>query len=279
MKILNCIIQFIQSIFGKQSNNEIDTNVEASDNQIVVDSGFESNVDDVQTESNQQDIDDRKPQIQRYDEEFKNFLVLIDNGHGINTSGKGSPYSLVGVKPELPYKEYEWAREIAVMIESELVKRGIKCERIVPEETDISLSERVRRVNTKCQLHGAQNTILISIHSNAAGGGSKWMTGRGWSAYTSKGKTNGDVLCEYIYKEAEKNFAGMKIRKDNSDGDSDMEENFYMLKNTKCPAVLSENFFHDNIEDVEFITSDIGKAAVVKTHVDGIIEYFKSKLQ
>ena len=50
-----------------------------------------------------------------------------------------------------------------------------------------------------------------------------------------------------------------------------------MLKKTKCPAVLSENFFHDNIEDVEFITSDLGKAAVVKTHVYGIIEYFKAK--
>jgi N-acetylmuramoyl-L-alanine amidase len=56
-----------------------------------------------------------------------------------------------------------------------------------------------------------------------------------------------------------------------------MEENFTMLKKTSCPAVLSENFFHDNIQDVEFITSDEGKAAVVKTHVDGIVEYFKNK--
>lgn len=273
MKIINCIINFIQSLFG--NNKTTTTDVNTDENVVIVDSGFES---DNTEQSNEQIQEPRKPQIQRYDNEFKKFHVLIDNGHGKNTSGKGSPYSLAGVKPELPYKEYAWAREIAVMIENELNKRGINCERIVPEETDITLAERVKRVNTRCTKYGAQNTILISIHSNAAGGGSKWMTGRGWSAYTSKGKTNGDVLCEYIYKEAEKNFAGMKIRKDKSDGDSDMEENFYILKNTKCPAVLSENFFHDNIEDVEFITSDIGKAAVVKTHVDGIIEYFKGKV-
>jgi N-acetylmuramoyl-L-alanine amidase len=28
-----------------------------------------------------------------------------------------------------------------------------------------------------------------------------------------------------------------------SDGDPDKEANLYVIKNTKCPAVLTENFF------------------------------------
>ena len=38
-------------------------------------------------------------------------------------------------------------------------------------------------------------------------------------------------------------FTLKKIRKDNSDGDPDKEYNFYILKHTQCPAVLTENFF------------------------------------
>jgi N-acetylmuramoyl-L-alanine amidase len=44
-----------------------------------------------------------------------------------------------------------------------------------------------------------------------------------------------------------------------ADGDSDKESNFYVLRNTKCPAVLTENFFQDTKKDVEFLLSDVGR--------------------
>ena len=39
-------------------------------------------------------------------------VVILDNGHGYNTSGKGSPYALHSVKPEVYIKEYKVAREL-----------------------------------------------------------------------------------------------------------------------------------------------------------------------
>ena len=60
-----------------------------------------------------------------------------------------------------------------------------------------------------------------------------------------------------------------------SDGDKDWESNFYVIHKTKCPAILTENFFYDNVDDVTYILSDEGKRAVVKTHVDAIINYIK----
>ena len=60
-----------------------------------------------------------------------------------------------------------------------------------------------------------------------------------------------------------------------SDGDMDKESNFYVLKNTNCPAVLTENFFMDSKKDLEYLNSDLGFYQIVKTHVDGIMNYIK----
>lgn len=193
--------------------------------------------------------------------------ILIDNGHGSNTLGKRSPDGSL--------LEYKYTREIAKRVVEELKARGYDAERLVTEEYDVSLSERCRRVNDKCKVHGDKNVLLVSIHCNAAGSG-QWMNAHGWSCYTSVGNTQSDKLAEYFYEAAEANFRGRKIRKDLSDGDSDWEENFFILQKTKCPAVLTENFFMDSREDVAYLLSEAGKSAIVKIHVDGIIAYIKS---
>ena len=164
--------------------------------------------------------------------------------------------------------EYAYTREIAEMVVCELKKMGIDAERIVREESDVPLAERCRRVNE----YKASEAILISIHCNAAGS-SGWMTARGWEAWTSVGQTKADKLATCLYEAAERVLSGIKIRKDMYDGDPDKEEEFYILKHTKCPAVLTENLFQDNKEDVDFLLSGAGKNAIVETHVKGICKY------
>ncbi|KAA3704408.1 N-acetylmuramoyl-L-alanine amidase, partial [Bacteroides salyersiae] len=117
--------------------------------------------------------------------------------------------------------------------------------------------------------------LLISVHCNDAGNGD-WLNARGWSAYTSKGQTKADKLADCLYSVAESVFVGQRIRKDLSDGDPDWEENFYILNKTKCPAVLTENFFQDNKDDVAFLLSPEGKQQIVKVHVEGIIKYLEN---
>lgn len=193
--------------------------------------------------------------------------ILIDNGHGENTAGKRSPDGKL--------REYLYAREIASEIERELKTKGFDAECIVRETVDVPLAERARRVNEICARYGTSKVILISVHCNAAGNG-QWMQARGWSAYTSKGETKADKLADFLYEAAGKYFIGQKIRTDYSDGDPDWEENFYILSKTKCPAVLTENFFQDNKDDVAFLLSKAGRQAIVNCHVDGIINYIKS---
>ena len=137
----------------------------------------------------------------------------------------------------------------------------------------ISLAERVRRVNAICLLLGKQKVILVSIHVNATGNDTKWLTATGWSAYTCKVQTQSDKLAECLYQAAIKNFPGRRIRTDYSDNDPDWEENFYILRKSHCVAVLSENFFMDNKSDLEYLLSRAGKQAVIDTYVEDIIEY------
>ena len=195
--------------------------------------------------------------------------IFIDNGHGLMTAGKRSP--------DGQFREPFYNREIARRVVSDLLDRGYDAELLVPEDDDVSLAERVRRVNAACFLMGKQNVILVSIHVNAAGNGLKWLNATGWSVYTCKGQTESDKLAECLCQAAIKNFPGHRIRTDMSDGDMDWEEGFYILRKSLCVAVLTENFFMDSRDDLEYLQSRAGKQAVVDTHVEGIIEYLESK--
>lgn len=198
---------------------------------------------------------------------MRNIKIWIDNGHGDNTPGKCSP--------DKKFREYAYNREIAAEVVNGLKKLGYDAELLVPEIHDVSLEERVRRVNTTCYSKGKDNVIMVSVHCNAAKNG-EWANARGWCAFTTKGQTKSDILAEHLYKAAEKNFIGHRIRTDKVDGDKDIEKAFYICRKTLCPAVLVENFFMDNKEDVMFLQSKEGKEAIIKTHIEGIDSYIKS---
>ena len=192
-------------------------------------------------------------------------LILIDPGHGIDTPGKRSP--------DGKFLEYLWNRQVADLLLDRFMIMGIDASLVVTETNDISLSTRVQRVNKVCSKVGASNVILLSIHSNAAGDGSKWMSAQGWSCYTSKGDTKSDVIAECLYDAFEAEFADRKIRKDMSDGDRDWEENFYVLQKSKCPAVLLENFFYDNRDECSWLLKDETKERIADAIVKGIVQY------
>lgn len=195
--------------------------------------------------------------------------ILIDNGHGDNTPGKRSPDGKL--------LEWQYTRRVAKVVAARLERAGYDVELLTPENYDVKLIERVHRANVKAQAYGKADVIVVSIHCNAAGADGKWHDATGWEAWTSPGTTQSDALAECLYKAAEKNLAGQKIReympKDNH---RDKEARFTILQDTLCPAVLTENFFMDNRKDVKYLLSDEGFEAIVKTHVEGIINYINT---
>ncbi len=157
-----------------------------------------------------------------------------------------------------------------------LLSLGLDAELLVPEERDISLPVRCRRVNAWCRRLGKNNVIVISIHANAAGHGDRWYDATGWCAYTSRGNTKADSLANCLYEAAQASLPGKRLRTDYADGDPDIEENFYILRHTTAPAVLTENFFMDSYNDCDFLLSKEGQQSLVDLHVDGICAYLAS---
>ena len=188
--------------------------------------------------------------------------ALIDNGHGENTPGKCSPDGRL--------REWAYTREIADRVVNGLLKLGIEAERIVKEDTDVPLSERCKRANNIYRSTGKQ-AILVSIHCNAAGNGASWMNAHGWSVFVSNNASaNSKRLATCLGNAAQSK--GISIRKQTPNL-MYWQQNLAICRNTNCPAVLTENFFQDNKEDVEYLLSREGKDAIAQIHIDGIMKY------
>lgn len=190
-------------------------------------------------------------------------VILLDNGHGVNTKGKCSP--------DKRLKEYAYTRELTKMIYEKLNSFGHTAILVTPEETDISLRIRVDRINKYCKKYGTKNCILISVHCNAAGSDGKWHTASGWSDWIGTNASNkSKVLGKCLYEQAEKyKLQGNRyVPKEKY-----WTANYYICNKSNCPAVLTENLFQDNREEVDWILTDKGKQTLVDLHVNGIINY------
>ena len=192
------------------------------------------------------------------------YVYLLDAGHGgiidgvYQTSGKRSPIWSDGSQ----LFEGEFNRDIVKRLSKLLRASGIRYKIITPEQNDISLKERVRRANNYHTELG-KKCILFSIHGNGGGG-------TGFEVFTSKGTTRSDGYATILFNQVNKLFPNKKMRSDVSDGDPDKEAQFYILKHTMMPAILSENFFMDQEIDCRLMLSDEGRQKIAEAHFNAI---------
>lgn len=190
-------------------------------------------------------------------------IILLDAGHGESTPGKRSPDGRL--------REYKYCREIANKVKEELIKKGFQVELVVTDDTDVPLIERCRIVNQYCDKYGKANIVLVSIHCNAAGSGVDWMNAKGWSVFISNNSSSkSKKLAECLFNAAQNE--GLALRK-YSQTQVYWKQNLAICRDTYCPAVLTENLFQDNKEDVEFLLSEKGRKSIINVHVNGIIDY------
>lgn len=202
---------------------------------------------------------------------------LLDNGHGgvihgiYSTCPKYNPE-----KPKTFHKmhvfpngttiyEGDFNRKVVDKIAQKLSVLGIDYTVLVPEDIDISLTERVKRANN--YYNRDKRCIFVSIHGNAFNGVAK-----GFEIFTSKGKTRSDDIAEVFAEEVEREFPEKVMRWDLTDRDKDKEANFFVLKHTAMPAILTENFFMDNWEDAQLMLSDKGQDRIAEAHVRAILK-------
>lgn len=191
--------------------------------------------------------------------------VFLDNGHGYNTKGKCSPCK----------KLYEWkyCREIVKRIKEQLDILNIEYFEVTPEDIDISLSTRVKRINNKySELKKlGYSCFLISVHINAAKSDGKWHNASGFTVWVSKNSSkNSKKLAQIIYNEAK--IEGLKGNRWIPNC-LYFQQNYTILYKSNCPAILTENLFQDNLSDVNYLLSEDGKETITRIHINAIKKY------
>jgi len=197
--------------------------------------------------------------------------LVLDYGHGVSTPGKR--YSFDG-GPEV--REYVINRQIAARIMAKLVPAYEVWDalagrvRIAPPfdlvPDDVSLASRVATANRL----PVADTLFLSIHCDAAGMADHGPgeDARGASVWTAPGQTRSDWVAQSVCDALA--AAGLRVRKDRSDGDDDCESPFFVLRETRCPAVLVECGFFTNRVDHAILSSECGQELIANAICAGV---------
>lgn len=187
--------------------------------------------------------------------------VILDNGHGQETPGKCSPDSM--------HREWAWTRGFVRELSAALQAKGVATHILVPEDSDVPLRERCRRANAV-----AGRTILVSVHNNAAGSGKAWSGASGFSAFVAPNASEASRRLAKLFT--------YYARGDGLTGNRSTppcgywQANLAICRDTVCPAVLTENMFQDNRDDVAFLASADGRARLLKVHIEAILKFINS---
>jgi len=202
------------------------------------------------------------------------YLWCLDNGHGSLTAGKRSPVYEENGK-EVQFFEYEFNRDIVARIIKQLEEKGVAYFNVVPEvEIDNFLQGRVDRANAK---PSKLPKIYLSIHANAGPAKSS----RHWTADSIKGietwffhgSKRGQKLASIFQR-----HLIAKTGLHNRHLKSRPTKQFYVLRRTAMPAVLTENGFYNNRHEVKLLMSDSMRQKIADAHVDAIMEIEKNGL-
>lgn len=191
-------------------------------------------------------------------------MVIIDCGHGGLIDGKyvTAPSKMHTFHDGLTIYEGVINRAIGSKLEKLLQDASIKFFSLnTHDQKDMPLSVRTDKINEISTIHD----WVLSIHSNAGGG-------KGFEIWTSVGETYSDSLADIIAAHYKANFPQFKFRQDMSDGDTDKEANFWMLRKTKYSSVLVENLFFDNYTEAKYLLSEEGQSEIAKTLFNAIKE-------
>jgi len=206
---------------------------------------------------------------------MKKYILLFDFGHGTRkyTKGKHSPdYKLVNGEKVYSLYEGEWVREVGRRIVEQMKELGVDCRIIVPEDKDISLTERCNRANKIVRDNPDAQCLFISVHINAASDDGQWHDASGVTVWVSKSNASNTSkeLARTLYDSAV-DF-GLKGNR-SVPRERYWQANFTVVHNTNCPAVLTENLFMDNRKELQFLLSEEGKETIVNYHVAGLCKF------
>ena len=193
---------------------------------------------------------------------------LLDPGHGglidgvYQTRGKRSP----------PFDDgsvlYEgvFNRDVVERVMRLCEQHDIQAVNVVNTNEDMPLSQRVASANLLHQQNS--NSIYLSIHANAFGNGTEFNSARGVCTFhhsrSSKGQKIAEVLQPHLVSLTGFRDRGVKA--------NESWANFYVLRKTHMPAILSENGFMTNLQEAQALMTSDTRQQIAEAHFAMIME-------
>lgn len=183
-------------------------------------------------------------------------LICLDAGHGRYTPGKRCLKSID------PQETREWVLNSRIADKVQELLTGYNCKTMrvddVTGETDISLANRVKAANK------ANADVYVSIHHNAG------ISGRSGGGIVVFAPTNGSettyTLQQSVYEATVAN-TGLKGNRSNPTP----EKNWYVIANTRMPAILGEFGFMDSTTDTPVILTEEFADQVARGIVEALV--------
>ncbi len=178
-----------------------------------------------------------------------NFYVVIDPGHG------GPDPGAIGIGG---LRETDVVLEVSKLVKKLLTEKGVKVRLTRNKELDLDLPPRVSIANR------TDADIFVSIHANASRGRRRDINGLETFYYSG---WRGRLLAKKIQKQILKVSPGSPDR-------GVRQGRFFVIKNTRMPAVLVEIGFLTGRLDARRLEKSIHRKRIAYAITRGILEYF-----
>ena len=201
--------------------------------------------------ANQKPINSRKRNyefLQLPDIERNKFYVVIDPGHG------GPDPGAIGLGG---LRETEVVLDVSKRVKKLLSEKGVKVRLTRNNEVDLDLPPRVLIANR------TDADIFVSIHANASRGKRRDINGLETFYYTG---WRGRLLAKEIQKQILKVSPGSPDR-------GVRQGRYFVIKNTRMPAVLVEIGFLTGRLDARRLEKSIHRQRIAYAITKGILEY------
>ena len=196
------------------------------------------------------------------------YRVAIDAGHGGNDPGARGVVEEKQVTAATAAALLQWLEEDS---------------NYIPLQTRESFDATATPAQRAAAASAQSPQLLLSIHGNSAANGSTAVPGRTWhqesfyfarllaggmQSIGAKLRGRGGVRYIYYLENDQKQLV------ENTYTQVRPERSFTLLEDVDCPAVLAEQCFVTNAEDVEHFGSEQGCKAVARIYYEAICTYF-----
>jgi N-acetylmuramoyl-L-alanine amidase len=187
------------------------------------------------------------------------YLIALDDGHGIGTSGKRTPY-IKSLGRQI--RENEFNDAVTYFLKEELERCGFRTLLIAPTDYDTPLTMRTNLANSM----GAD--ALVSNHFNALDGefDGSGKDPEGMSIHIYPGAKYGRELAEHVAKYLKQGTKQMYR--------GIVEQNLHMTREFNRAAILVENGFMDNEREALLMINKEYQSECAREQAQGICDYF-----